>query len=458
MIAEMDARRIERVLRNLLGNALDHAEGRPVTVRVGADDASVAVTVRDQGVGLRPGEAALVFNRFWRADPSRSRLTGGTGLGLAISLEDVRLHHGWLQAWGARGRGAVFRMTLPRVAGGPLTARRCRWSHRRCWHEAAGSGCCWPLGLLAGCTGVPTDSAPLVVRTVGPDRPGRSADQHHPAGRAPPRDIVTDFLTAGGGRRRRALPVPAVPHQRRGPQVAGQHRDGGRRDHRRACRPSPGRAPPSRCPGAGSASSTPAGVFSPSLKGTGVGDQETFTFDLVQVDGQWRIDQLQPGVLISQSAFERSYQPRKLYFYDLSETILVPDLRYCALSGQALGTWLLTALLAGPRPELAQSVINEVPDQVGRPTVVDSDPILVEMPGTSQLDANGRDRLAAQLAYTLAQIRFVPGAQLEADRRRPAGGHPGRARGRSSRPSTSPRPARTAWRRACSPTSCATAR
>jgi two-component system sensor histidine kinase MtrB len=120
VVAEVDARRVERVLRNLLGNALDHAEGRPVTVRVGADEASVAVTVRDEGVGLRPGEAALVFNRFWRGDPSRSRLTGGTGLGLAISLEDVRLHHGWLQAWGARGRGAVFRMTLPRVAGGPL--------------------------------------------------------------------------------------------------------------------------------------------------------------------------------------------------------------------------------------------------------------------------------------------------------------------------------------------------
>ncbi|MEO7261462.1 MAG: MtrAB system histidine kinase MtrB [Jatrophihabitantaceae bacterium] len=120
VVAEVDARRVERVLRNLLGNALDHAESRPVTVRMGSDEASVAVTVRDEGVGLRPGEAALVFNRFWRGDPSRSRLTGGTGLGLAISLEDVRLHHGWLQAWGARGRGAVFRMTLPRAAGGPL--------------------------------------------------------------------------------------------------------------------------------------------------------------------------------------------------------------------------------------------------------------------------------------------------------------------------------------------------
>lgn len=117
VLADVDARRIERVLRNLIGNALDHAEGKPVEVRLAADDAAVAVAVRDYGVGLRPGEAALVFNRFWRGDPSRSRLTGGTGLGLAISLEDIRLHSGWLQAWGERGKGAVFRMTLPRRAG-----------------------------------------------------------------------------------------------------------------------------------------------------------------------------------------------------------------------------------------------------------------------------------------------------------------------------------------------------
>ena len=83
---------------------------------------AVAVTVRDYGVGLRPGEAALVFNRFWRGDPSRSRLTGGTGLGLAISLEDARLHNGWLQAWGERGKGAVFRLTLPRQAGGSVSS------------------------------------------------------------------------------------------------------------------------------------------------------------------------------------------------------------------------------------------------------------------------------------------------------------------------------------------------
>ncbi|GAA0597706.1 MtrAB system histidine kinase MtrB [Kutzneria viridogrisea] len=120
--AEVDARRVERVLRNLLANAVDHGEGLPVRVRVATSAEAVAITVRDFGVGLREGEAELVFNRFWRADPSRNRRTGGTGLGLAISVEDARLHGGWLEAWGEQGSGACFRLTLPRVQGVELTS------------------------------------------------------------------------------------------------------------------------------------------------------------------------------------------------------------------------------------------------------------------------------------------------------------------------------------------------
>jgi two-component system, OmpR family, sensor histidine kinase MtrB len=115
--AEVDARRIERVLRNLLANAVDHGEGRPVRLRMAFDDTTLAVTVRDYGIGLRQGEADLVFNRFWRADPSRNRHTGGTGLGLAISVEDARLHGGALDAWGEPRKGACFRLTLPRRQG-----------------------------------------------------------------------------------------------------------------------------------------------------------------------------------------------------------------------------------------------------------------------------------------------------------------------------------------------------
>jgi two-component system, OmpR family, sensor histidine kinase MtrB len=119
-IAEVDRRRVERVLRNLLDNAVEHGEGRDVVVTVAADRDSVAIAVRDHGVGIGPGEHQFVFDRFWRADPARARTTGGTGLGLAIALEDARLHSGWLQAWGERGRGSVFRLTLPRAVGGQL--------------------------------------------------------------------------------------------------------------------------------------------------------------------------------------------------------------------------------------------------------------------------------------------------------------------------------------------------
>ncbi|GAB2756549.1 MtrAB system histidine kinase MtrB [Terrabacter sp. AAH1] len=122
VVADMDSRRIERILRNLVSNAIEHGEGKPVEVTIGYNDSAVAVTVRDHGVGLRPGEAALVFTRFWRADPARARTTGGTGLGLAIALEDARLHAGRLEAWGARGEGSCFRLTLPRKAEATITS------------------------------------------------------------------------------------------------------------------------------------------------------------------------------------------------------------------------------------------------------------------------------------------------------------------------------------------------
>ncbi|WP_162463635.1 MULTISPECIES: MtrAB system histidine kinase MtrB [unclassified Mycolicibacterium] len=122
VIAEVDPRRVERILRNLIANAIDHAERKPVRIRMAADEDTVAVTVRDFGVGLRPGEEKLVFSRFWRSDPSRVRRSGGTGLGLAISIEDARLHQGRLEAWGEPGKGACFRLTLPLVRGHKVTA------------------------------------------------------------------------------------------------------------------------------------------------------------------------------------------------------------------------------------------------------------------------------------------------------------------------------------------------
>ncbi|SDQ80304.1 MtrAB system histidine kinase MtrB [Microbacterium sp. cf332] len=111
---EMDPRRVRRIVRNLLGNAIEHGEGRPIVVSVDSDARAVAIGVRDYGLGMRPADAERVFDRFWRADPSRKRTIGGTGLGLSIALGDARLHGGTLAVWSELGRGTNFVLTIPR--------------------------------------------------------------------------------------------------------------------------------------------------------------------------------------------------------------------------------------------------------------------------------------------------------------------------------------------------------
>ncbi|MBF4553033.1 HAMP domain-containing histidine kinase [Corynebacterium sp. DSM 45110] len=117
VLVEIDSRRVERILRNLLANAVDHSEGNPIDVNLAVGTEALAITVVDRGVGLKTGEEEMVFNRFWRSDPSRERRTGGTGLGLAIAREDAELHGGRLEAIGELGVGACFRLTLPLVRG-----------------------------------------------------------------------------------------------------------------------------------------------------------------------------------------------------------------------------------------------------------------------------------------------------------------------------------------------------
>jgi two-component system sensor histidine kinase MtrB len=118
--AEVDARRIRRILQNLLGNAVDHGEGHPIVVYVDSDREAVAIAVRDYGVGMDAAQLERVFDRFWRADPSRQRTTGGTGLGLAIATEDAQLHGGNIDVWSVPGEGTCFRVTLPRERGATI--------------------------------------------------------------------------------------------------------------------------------------------------------------------------------------------------------------------------------------------------------------------------------------------------------------------------------------------------
>jgi two-component system sensor histidine kinase MtrB len=123
VLLRADIRRVERILRNLLSNAIDHAEEVQINVSIEASESDVAVSVRDFGVGLDENSLLRVFDRFWRADPSRARTRGGTGLGLSIALEDARLHNGELEAWGRPGRGAHFVLTLPRKENVTIQSR-----------------------------------------------------------------------------------------------------------------------------------------------------------------------------------------------------------------------------------------------------------------------------------------------------------------------------------------------
>ncbi len=116
--SEVDSGRIRRIVVNFLGNAIDHGEGRPIVVFVDSNEDAVAIAVRDYGVGMTPEQADQVFDRFWRADPSRQRTSGGTGLGLAIAQEDATAHGGVIDVWSVEGEGSCFRLTLPRIVGG----------------------------------------------------------------------------------------------------------------------------------------------------------------------------------------------------------------------------------------------------------------------------------------------------------------------------------------------------
>jgi two-component system, OmpR family, sensor histidine kinase MtrB len=209
-LAEVDDRRIERVVRNLVLNAIEHGEGRPVEVKLRVDAAAVAVRVRDHGVGLREGEAARVFDRFWRADPARARSTGGTGLGLAISLEDAHLHGGTLRAWGRRGEGAAFLLTLPRRAGAAVIGSPLPLEPR----AAA------PPPVPPPATRPP--ATPAAVRPAGASRPiaalrpvRRSAPGATPAGG--PSGSTTADQPSGAGAADRPAGAAAADHPKASP-------------------------------------------------------------------------------------------------------------------------------------------------------------------------------------------------------------------------------------------------
>ncbi|MDP8960698.1 MAG: ATP-binding protein [Actinomycetota bacterium] len=111
MTTYFDPRRLDTIISNLVGNALEHGEP-PVRVTVTATPTQVDVEVSDSGEGISPEHLPHLFDRFHKGDPSRPR-SAGSGLGLAIARENVRLHDGDILVTSHPGTGASFALVLP---------------------------------------------------------------------------------------------------------------------------------------------------------------------------------------------------------------------------------------------------------------------------------------------------------------------------------------------------------
>ncbi|MFW2380897.1 MAG: sensor histidine kinase, partial [Acidimicrobiales bacterium] len=114
VIASADPLRIRQVVENLVGNALTHTNGGGhVAVTVSQTPTSARIEVTDSGPGIATEDLPHVFDRFWRADSSRTRTTGGSGLGLSISKAIIDAHHGSLTVESEPGHGTTFIAELP---------------------------------------------------------------------------------------------------------------------------------------------------------------------------------------------------------------------------------------------------------------------------------------------------------------------------------------------------------
>jgi two-component system OmpR family sensor kinase len=109
-----DEARLRQVVANLVGNALVHAPDAAVEVRVRSEGDAAVIEVADRGPGMEPADAARAFERFYRADASRSRHHGGSGLGLSIVEATVRAHGGTATITSTPGHGTTVAITLPR--------------------------------------------------------------------------------------------------------------------------------------------------------------------------------------------------------------------------------------------------------------------------------------------------------------------------------------------------------
>lgn len=260
---------------------------------------------------------------------------------------------------------------------------------------------------VAGCTEIPSSSTPEVVVTrIGAASPSGSLIST-PIPGADPRTIVGDFLEAS------ATDDPSHAAARGFLTAEGKNRWQDNTvtvlDSFKISNFGNGSVTLTGRP-IGTVSST--GIYTPTLQGDGTGGAPiSYSFIMKQVAGQWRIDSLHNGIFVTADRFEQLYEQHTLYFLDQSGQHVVPDPRYTALTDPALlANWLVAQMVSGPRPDLSDVVTSVLPAQTSgasRVVVTIGSPTTIEFPGSSTLDPQTRNGLAAQLGLTLNQVPVV---------------------------------------------------
>jgi hypothetical protein len=256
------------------------------------------------------------------------------------------------------------------------------------------------ISVLTACSGVPDTSLPQVVKTVDGTGLSDPTETVRPEAGDEPRQTVSKFLQAqlsndeshqtaraflseAGASKWQDSTVTIVDEYRVGDIGPNNQLQVSARQ-------------------VGSLNSN--GIYTPTLEGLGLSEEKQFTFTLVQTSGGWRITDPPNGLIVRERDFASSFRRRVLYFFDQSETRLVPDLRYSPLAGQSLASWMLGQLLSGPQQQQQSALRDEFPDQVDqqRAKVTLTDPIVVQLPGLSQpiADSGALTRIAAELAYS----------------------------------------------------------
>jgi len=258
--------------------------------------------------------------------------------------------------------------------------------------------------VVTGCTGVPVSSRPQVIERIGGEQTSAPSPPGPQAG-AEPRAIVSGFLSnnaAADAHHNAARAYLTSEANNRWSDASVTVVDDPRISN-------PDAQNRITVTGALIGTIDASGIYTGSQVIGGGGQIKTATFALRKVEGEWRIDGLQNGLIISYSQFQAYYTQRTVYFYDQAEQRLVPDPRFSALQdADQLSTWLMTQMVGGARPELQDATKTELPAQADprRVTVTVGQVFKVEIPGTSQLADATRSRLAAQVALTLEPALF----------------------------------------------------